>query len=170
MKPHNSEPFYRKSKEAWYCWIDGRQKSLGKKKQAAQAKYRELIAARDREQGGTWTVRECFDHYLDHAASMKANTLRNRKMILNAFCDEGKVGKLHCQAVTVDHLEAWLKLKKDWSSSYRRTAINSVMAAFNYCVKRRKIRENPIHGIVKPRWERRKQVLRPEDERKIYEA
>ena len=44
----------------------------------------------------------------------------------------------------------------------RRSAINYVMAAFNYCVKRKKIAENPIHGIEKPAWERRKDVIRPE--------
>src|SRR5436189_215774 len=59
---------------------------------------------------------------------------------------------------------------KPWSASTRRTYIDHVMSAFNYCVRRKKIKENPIHGIERPRSERRKQVISIDDERKVYEA
>ena len=31
MRQLNSKPFFRGKKQAWYCWIDGHLKSLGKK-------------------------------------------------------------------------------------------------------------------------------------------
>jgi integrase len=171
MRRANSKPFWRESKGAWYCWIDGHQRSLGPKKQLAWGKYRELLeekkeAARSQD----WTVRQCFDYYLEHAASFKANTLRNRRQTLDRFCREAKVGGLPWRGLSVDHLESWLKLHADWSQSMRRSAINYVMAAFNHCVDRKKLAENPIHGLTKPRWERRREVISPEDERKVYEA
>ena len=74
-----------------------------------------------------------------------------------------------CYESTLDHLEAWVR-RQGWSPSMRRSAINYVMAAFNDCLKRKKVKENPIHGIQKPHWERRRQIISPEDERKIHDA
>lgn len=147
----NSMPFYRSKRGAYYCWIDGHLKSFGKTKRLADEKYRQLIAGKDEaSKPKPWTVRECFDHYLDHASTMKPNTHRNQKSILDSFCEEARVAALPFHELTVDQLEAWLRKHPDWSPSWRRSAINYVMAAFNYCVKRKKIEVNPIHGIKKP--------------------
>jgi integrase len=93
----------------------------------------------------------------------------HREQTLAAFIAEARVGDLPCPDLTVDHLEAWLRTKK-WSASTARTKINHVMAALNYCVRRKKILENPLHGVAKPRWERRRRVIDAEDERRIYDA
>jgi integrase len=167
---HNSEPFWRESKGCFYCWIDGKQKSLGKKKQAAWAKYRELLADRSKMERGQWTVRDCLDYYLEHAAGFEPNTLRNREQTFEKFSSEAKVAKLPCTDLTIDHLEAWVKTHSEWSQSTRRSHINAIMAAFNHCVKRKKIKENPIHGIEKPRWERRKEIISQDDQQTIYNA
>lgn len=170
MRVLNSKPFFRGKKQSYYCWIDGHLKALGKTKRAAWDRYRDLVARRD-ELGGDkpWTVCQCFDHYLEHAATMKPNTYRNREQILGRFCLEAKVGKLVHHDLTADHLEAWVK-SREWSPSMRRSAINYVMSAFNYCLKRKKIAENPIHGVTRPRWERRKAVISGGDEQKIFDA
>jgi integrase len=171
MRRANSKPFWRESKAAYYCWIDGHLRSLGPKKNLAWGKYRKLLEDKERlTKSKAWTVRECFDYYLEHAAGFEANTLRNRKQTLDNFCAEAKVGRLPHMDLTVDHVEAWAKTHSEWSPSTRRTHLNSVMAAFNHCVKRKKIRENPIHGLEKPRWERRKEVIGADDERKVYDA
>ncbi len=171
MRRSNSSPFWRESKGAFYCWIDGHQRSLGKTRRAADARYRELLADREKLAARRpWTVRECFDHYLEHAATLKPNSFRNRRQALDRFCAEAVVGRLPYYDLTVDHLEAWVRRHPGWSASMRRTCIDHVMAAFNHCLKRKKIRENPVLGVEKPRWERRKAVLGAEDERKVHEA
>ncbi|HEY2157155.1 MAG TPA: tyrosine-type recombinase/integrase [Isosphaeraceae bacterium] len=167
---HNSEPFWRESKGCFYCWIDGRQRSLGKKKQAAWAKYRELLSDRKKLERGRWSVRECLDYYLEHAAGFEPNTLRNRRQTFDAFCAEARVSKLPAADLTIDHVEAWVKSHSEWSLSTRRSHINAVTAAFNHCVKRKKIRENPVKGIEKPRWERRKEIISSDDQQAIYDA
>jgi integrase len=167
---HDSEPYWREARQCFYCWIDGRQKSLGKKKQAAWTRYRELLADRSKLERGRWSVRQCLDYYLEHAAGFEQNTLRNRKQTFDNFCAEARVGNLSHVDLTVDHLEAWVKTHPEWSLSTRRTHINAIMAAFNHCVKRKKIGENPIHGIEKPRWERRKAIISADDQQTIYDA
>jgi integrase/recombinase XerC len=171
MRQANSKPFWRESKKSYYCWIDGRQRSLGPKKALAWRKYRALLETKERQaQSGAWSVRECLDYYLEHAAGFEPNTLRNRKLTFDAFCAEAKVGRLRHAELSVDHLDSWVKSHAEWSASTRRSHINAIMAAFNHCVRRRKIAQNPIHGVEKPRWERRKEVIDADDERKVYEA
>ena len=116
-----------------------------------------------------WTVRQCLDYYLEHAAGMKPNTLRNREQAFNRLCQEAKVDHLPWDAITADHVEAWIRTH-DWSASMRRSVINYVVAAFNYCMKRGKIAANPLQGIEKPRWQRRKDVMASEDLQAIYDA
>jgi integrase/recombinase XerC len=170
MKKHNSEPFWRESKQTWYCWIDGRQRSLGKKKRAAQDRYRQLVAERDRlSDRKPWTVRQCFDYYLEYAESFPGDGHKKRKRLLNAFATEAKVGSLPHSELTADHLEAWVKTKA-WSASMGRTAMNYVTSAMNYCAKRGKIPATPLKNVQKPRWERRKVVISADDERAVYEA
>jgi integrase len=178
-----ARPFLRGKRGIYYCWVNGHLKSLRTKKpRIAESRHTQLLTdwkeeqkrltdlAQDVTRPKAWTVRECFDHYLEHAATMKPNTLRNRQQILGRFCNGAEVGKMPTAELTVDHLEAWIRHHSDWSSSMRRSVINYVMAAFNFCVKRRKIDENPIHGISKPRWERRKEVISRDDEQSVYNA
>ena len=94
---------------------------------------------------------------------------RNRRQALDRFCVEVKVGKLPYPNLTADHLESWVK-RQGWSPSMRRSAINYVTSAFNHCVKRRKISASPIHGVARPRWERRKAVISVADELRVYDA
>jgi len=179
MKAKNSGPFLRGARGGFYCWVEGHLKSLGTKKpRVAEGKYRELLTDWERRKEEAkeslspkfLTVRQSLDYYLEHAAGFEPNTLRNREQTFENFCTEAKVGELPHTDLTADHLEAWVKGHTEWSLSTRRSHINAIMAAFNYCWKRKKIAVNPIHGIEKPRWERRKVVISRDDQQTLYEA
>ena len=173
MRKKNSGPFLRGHCDVYYCWIDGHLRSLKTRKpKIAEGRYRELL--KDWEAGkaraaAPWTVRQCLDYYLEHAAAMKPNTYRNRKQAFDRLCDEAKVGPLPWDSLTSDHVEAWVKMH-DWSPSMRRSAINYVAAAFNYCKKRGKIAASPLLGIEKPPWKRRKEVMAAGDLKAVYDA
>lgn len=175
-KPKNSGPFLRGARGVYYCWIEGRLRSLGTKKpKIAEAKYREMLTdwnrqkaeERDSSAPRPLTVRQCFDYYLARAEGFEPNTLRNRKQTLANFCEEAKVGPLPHDRLTIDHLEDWAGKNPEWSSSTRRSYFNWIMAALNWCVRRKKIPANPIHGLEKPRWERRKRIITAEDLAKV---
>ncbi len=168
MKPHNSKPFFRESKQAWYCWIDGQLRSLGKKKRAAYDRYRDLLGEKEKP-SGPWTVRQCFDYYLEHASTLPGKAYKNRKAVFDRFCRDARVGGLPSADLTADHIEAWVK-KQSWAASTARCAMNYITSALNHCVKRGKIPSSPIKGLKKPRWERRKAVINKEDERAVYDA
>lgn len=168
----NAKPFWRESKQAWYCTIDGKQRSLGKKKRAAEAKYRELLADRDALSDGKqrpFTVRQVFDTYLESIANPE--TVKTRRKVLEKFCREAKVGPLPWHDLTADHLEAWMK-RYTWSPNMKRTVINRICAAFNYCRKRKKggVTDNPVSAVQKPTWRRRKVVMSASDEQRVFDA
>lgn len=186
MRRKNSGPFLRGQRGIYYCWVEGNLRSLKTDKpKVAKSRYQQLLtdwerqkkeAARRKEEAErpkVWTVRECLDYYLAAAEGMKPNTHRNRKQTFDRFCKEAGVGTLRWHELTVEHLESWLDRHADWSASMRRSVINYVLAAFNHCVRRRKVTnvtENPLEGITKPRWERRREAISTDDERKVYEA
>jgi integrase len=172
MRKANCKPFWRASKGAWYCWIDGSQRSLGKKKRAAESAYRELLADPARlTKDKPYSVREVFNLYLDHLNDFKPETLRFRKRVLDGFCKEAKVGRLRWDGLQPEHLETWLK-SKEWASSTKRSVVNTVCAAFHLCQKRKRggVTGNPVSTVPKPAWKRRQSTLAPDDEKKVYDA
>lgn len=171
MKAKNSGPFLRGQRGVYYCWVDGHLRSLRTKKpKVAEATYRTMLGewkaeiARKSEPPAPTilTVRQCFDVYMERAGEFEPNTIRTRKATFDDVCSS--VGDLPYHQMTTDHLTRWMAKHPGWSSSTRRSAINAIMAAFNYCVRRKKIAENPLFGVVKPRWERRGKVISPEDQ------
>lgn len=176
-KGKNSGPFLRGQRGVYYCWVDGRLRSLRTKKpKIAEANYRTMLTtwkdeiARESEPVAPAipTVRECFNFYLERAGDFEPNTVRNRRSLFDDFCSA--VGDMPCPKLTSDHLIRWMDSHPNWSSSTKRSHINSIMAAFNHCVRRRKIAENPLFGLVKPRWERRSKVISGEDQAVLLAA
>jgi integrase len=173
MRKKNSGPFLRGKRGLYYCWIDGHLRSLKTKKpKIAEGRYRELLKEWEALEGkpaAPWTVRQCLDYYLEFAAAMKPNSYRNREQTFNRFCDEAKVANLPWDSLTADHVEAWSKMHA-WSQSMRRSSMNYITTAFRYCLDRDKIAANPLKGIRKPRWQRRKVVMASGDLQAVYAA
>jgi integrase len=178
-KPKNSGPFLRGKRGIYYCWIEGHLLSLRTDKpRVAQANYQEKLKDFRAAQGRTreaaapapLTVRECFDLYLEYAKRFDPATREARERILDAIAGQGGVGPLPHDLMTHDHLLGYLARNPDWSSSYLRLQINIATAAFNFCIKRKRIAANPLQGIEKPRWERRKQVISPADSDALRDA
>jgi integrase len=100
---------------------------------------------------------------------MKPNSYRNRMQAFDRLCQEASVGQLPWDSITPDHIEAWVRMH-DWSPWMRRSMMNYVTSAFAWCQDRGKIPSNPLKGIKKPRWQRRKQVMAPDDLKAVYDA
>lgn len=175
-KGKNSGPFLRGKRGIYYCWIEGRLLSLGTDKpRLAEGVYRRKLIdlqrerelERERSAPRPLTVRECFGLYLEHARSFKSGD-RDRRQVLEDFAAEA--GPLPHDELTVDRVEAWVARHPGWSRSTARTRIKHLVAAFNFCVRRRRIAANPLAGIAKPRWERRKVVMGGDDQAAILAA
>lgn len=178
-KGKNSGPFLRGKRARYYCWIEGNLRSLGTDKpQVARRKYQEMLTdwreARERERSASAppppTVRQCLDAYLEASKGLKGCGHPNRVKAFEDFCTATGAAPLPWDRLSVDLVEAWVDTHPDWSPSTRRTKVNHLVAAFNFCVRRKRIGENPIKGIERPPFRRRKEMIGTVDEKTLLDA
>ena len=147
----SSKPWYRKSRDAWYVQINGKQIRLAQGKgnrAAAKRAWLALMNGEPTEIVTGYRLATCFDEYL---ASLALESRRSRKPVCDSFIKHlGKnklVGELKRQDIVGF-------LKPSWSDSTTRTCIRTVDAAINRAVKLGKVASNPFQGIDKPAWTR----------------
>jgi integrase len=155
------KPWFRRQNQTWYAKINGKQIRLSRDRAEARRIFHRLVA-----QGGLPThrpLRECVEHYL---ATLAPKTRRTREQILKAF--RADVGTISSGKVTKRHVRSFLK--PSWSASTKRTAIKTILASLNRCVKDGLIETNPVKDIEKPAWERRDKILSAEELQKLLVA
>ncbi len=162
------QPFFRKSKNAWYVQIGRRQISLGKDKKAAWQRYYEIMAANEPLQADTTTLEMLFERYLDWVQeNRKPGTYQTIRQHLSRCAKHlGKSTKVAnlCGADLAD----WVETETTWNSTTRHDAIGSVIRAFNWAVEKRYLPSNPVAIVPnKPRRKRREVVYSPDDWKQI---
>src|SRR4051812_21953298 len=92
MRQNSEKPWYRKVKDGWYAWVDGRQVSLGVKgkdgkKAAQEAFYRLMSSARTKAQPkAEVAVKAIVAAFLEDAVGrVKPETMAVWKSALNRF-------------------------------------------------------------------------------------
>src|SRR5581483_6208373 len=98
MRRNSEKPWYRKVKDGWYAWVDGRQVSLGVKGKenrdaALEAFYRLMADGRpETPKGETPTVRQVVEAFLsDVEGRAKPVTVDVYRRLLAVFVE--KCGK-----------------------------------------------------------------------------
>ena len=160
----SSKPWYRKSNDAWYVEIGGKQVMLAKGKENkadAKRKWLKLMAEGDAPKDKS--LHACVEHYL---ATLTPGTHRTRKQVLDAF--EEHTGDIKVSKLTKRHVTSYLK--PGWAPSSVRSHIKTILACLNRAVKDGMIDANPIHDIEKPSWERREKILTGDELEKLLAA
>jgi|SRR5579871_367957 len=128
------KPFFRKSKQAWYVQLGKKQHSLGKDREEAYRRYRELLLhEEDKAPDPTkpLTVAEVSDLYLEWCSRHNnGDTYKWYKHFLQSFSD--LQGGRKTTELKVFHVTAWLDAKPPWGEATRRCAIIALKRAFNW--------------------------------------
>lgn len=156
MPGRSSQPWYRKSKSAWYVWIGGRLRALGKDRKAAFRRYHLLMAGVEPAQNqdsvprvGRLTVQQLVEHYLvDAERRLARNTFRVAKAFANSFVNAH--GTLHAEDVRKQHVEEWIGRHTTWGPMTEWDAKTRLMTLFRWGVDQEMLIKNPIHGLKKP--------------------
>jgi integrase len=149
-----SKPWYRASKNTWYCTIDGRKVSLGvrgrKNVKAAKEAWHRLVAKvpPPREQAAQVNVRYVVEAFLDDAAGrVKPKTLACYSDFLRPFA------AVHGDAVATELpptvAEAYSR-KPQWCDNTRHDFLGSLVTAFRWALRARLIDRNPLHDVKRP--------------------
>lgn len=163
----SSKPWYRKSRDAWYVQVDGKQIQLAKGKAnraAARQAWLSLMSGEKAEAPGL-RVSACFDAYIAKATTPKATRLREQ--VCSAFLRHVGEGRL---VIDLKHEDLRKYIKPAWAPSTARTHIKAIMAAINLAVGQKQLAVNPLAGFIKPAWTRRREVISPEEVDRVVAA
>jgi integrase len=168
--PRSSAPWFRSSKNTWYCTFGGRKVSLGvrnedNRKQAAIAWHRlmggvpletpqkppqthETPPTDPQAEGKPVSVEGVITAFLaDTQNRVGRETQRGyRKYLLPVAA---RYGKRKAESLTVSEAEAFV-LKPAWSSTYRANVLSTLITAFRWAEWERLISRSPLHGLRKP--------------------
>lgn len=191
---HSVGPWFRKSKNAWFVWHEGRQKNLFVK---GEANEREAVKAWHRLMAGDdltpppmqdptptkptppapqrqepvspseplSSLVKAFMTDCD-GRSLKPNTLHGYRTFLAHLC-EG-FPDTPAEALDKSQLERFSR-KPEWSQSYRCGFVCTVVSMFRWAVETGRLDKNPVAGVKKPAKQSRgrKAVISADDHAKL---
>ncbi len=168
--PHFPKPFFVKARGVWRVQIEGRQYNLGPHKDAAFRRYHELMQAP--KTVASELVVGVIDGFLEWCQKHRSKrTYDGHLWHLQRFVRQLP----DAASMTVDelkpyHVISWVDAHPAWGRTYRRNAITSVQRAFLWAEKLGHIVKSPIRHVEKPSADRREQVVREADFRRILAA
>jgi integrase len=168
-----AKPFFRASKGAWYLQLGKRQISLGKEREEAFKRYREILL---HERGETsepafrrLTVAQVFDLFLDWSSRHNgARTYEWYRDFLQSFSD--RCGALQAEKLKPFHLTRWLDSHPGWGEASRRCATIAVKRAFNWAEAEGILSPNPLKHVKKGPPKRRERILTADEWQQILKA
>jgi integrase len=166
-RPRRPEPFFRTQTRSWYVQIGSRQIALGRDRQAAWAKYDELMAG-GTEVGLHVAAAQLLDEFLEHVLKNRSHQtfLWYRNYLRSFVAFVGK--KLLVADLKPLHVTQWLDNSfADLSPSSRNCAVRAVKSAFNWAVDEEYLDRSPIRGVKRPPAGRREMVFTAEEFRKL---
>lgn len=171
--PRDPKPWFRRSADAWYVCIRGKQHRLagGKENRAeAMAAFHRLMAGDVAAQDpGTMTVAGLFEAFLEDVQRTRApRTYETYRRHLKSA--HKSFGGLRAADTRKKHVTRWLAEHSDWSGSTRNTAISAVCRAFNWAAHEGHIEASPLGPIPRPPIARRERLLTAGEVRAIRDA
>ncbi len=159
--PRPSKPYLRKQTKSWYCSIGGQQISLGRDREAAFAKFHELMADRAQIAGAVTTLYDLTQAYLDWVQdNRKPATYKRHRHYLKRFIDA--IGKrMRPPQLRVHHVAKWYE-GLGVSSTTQNDAVAILQRMLNWAVELEYLSRNPIQCMKKPRRKRRDVFYTPQ--------
>ncbi|AMV26273.1 site-specific tyrosine recombinase XerC [Gemmata sp. SH-PL17] len=145
-------PWYRKGKDSWYVWHDGKQVFLARgksNKSEAFARFSELLNDPNSvKQGARFTVADLVTEFEKSAAErVTPGTLTAYRSILKPFTTT--FGTRDPAELTPPQVIDWASRGK-WSSATRRYALMVVCTVYSWAEKLGRVLPNPLKGMKKP--------------------
>jgi integrase len=164
--PRFPKPFFKKSHQAWYVQLDGRQVRLGPDEAEAHRHYHALMAEgpkHDPPPSRTESPQliDIFDHFLTFCREQRApDTYEWYRWRLQMFVDE-IAGRLTVAQLKPYHLDDWFAKHPDWASGTKNGMCRAVQRALRWAERRGRIERSPIAFYEKPRLGKRTVVVTP---------
>lgn len=143
-------PYFKKTHQAWYCNIGGKQVRLGKDKEAAEKEYHRLMAAEIPVTSRT-SAAQLIDQFLHWTKENRDDTtFRWYQRYLKSFVLH--IGyKLKVNDLKPIHVHRWLERSFKLSGQADKNGgCRAVARAFNWAKKAGLITASPVDGMERP--------------------
>lgn len=154
MRTNSEKPWYRKIKNCWYAWQNGRQVSLGVKgkdsKKAAQEAFYGLMAAspKPKAKDKPSTVKQVVAAFLsDVEGRAKPKTVEVYRYLLAGFV--AKFGERAADGIKPHEAEGFAR-KPNWASSTQNGFLGALVSAFKWAVRAGLLDATPLTTVRKP--------------------
>ncbi len=171
MRQH--KPWYRKSKNAWFVELGGKQVRLAKGKDSERAAFEafyRLMATRPENLPAPdkITVATLCDLFLDHSQRHHApDTYTHYKHFLQSFCDT--YGRQTSSSVKPFHISRWLDAHPTWKAGRRHAAL-VVKRTYAWADKQGLLSPSPLRALELDPSTRRTRVLTKAEQAEILAA
>ena len=160
--PHFPKPFFKEGRGVWYVEIDRKQHNLGPDKEAAYARYHELMRAKPKPVDATMAL-GVIDAFFGWVKSNKApRTVEWYERHLRVFA-KGIPSNLLVSNLKPFHVTQILGRHPKWSSSTKHGFCRAVQRAFRWAEDEELIDRSPLRKLKKPKAKRREAVISDEE-------
>lgn len=157
--PRFPKPWFRTERGAWFLQLDGKQHNLGPDRDAAFARYHELMAKPRKRQLASETVPAIIDLFLDWCEKNRATRTYDWYQVrCQAFIDTISPD-LRVSELRPFHLQTWIDAHSEWAPGNKRNACRAIQRAMNWAEKQGYIDRSPIAHFEKPPQGKREQVV-----------
>ena len=171
-----SRPWWRKTNNAWYATIGGKQELLCKAPSKSDRKGRDRAdkelqkkLALKQSLGYNATLVGVLEEFLTWSEKNQAKgTYYGHKLYLQDFLDHLEVAFI--RELKPIHLTKWIDGHETWGNASKRAAIISVKRAFNWAVEQGLIEKNPFGTVKRPPPGRREVLVADDSHKKVLRA
>src|SRR5687767_14585997 len=163
-----AKPWWWEERQGYYATIGGVRHRLSSNLKAARIRLKELVIS-PREKVMPCSVAAVLDDFLDWTKENRANgTYLFYKHFCQSFSESH--GLVDISELTSAEVTAWLKEQPSWNSTTKHDAITCLKRAFNWSVKNRGLKANPIALMEKPKARNRTEMLTMGEMKKLLRA
>jgi integrase len=157
------KPFFRKPRQTWYVQIDGKQINLGRDKDAAFARYHDLMRQEKPREVDCSLVVGVLDAFLNWVQNnKKPRTFEWYQRHLQVFA-KSIPPLLAVGQLKKHHLTACVEGLGEWSSTTKNGLCRAAVRALQWAEDEEHIARSPLGRFKKPRTKRREVVI-PQEE------
>lgn len=155
------KPWFWKSRKAWYVTIDGTRHFLAREKDAAQARFHQLMAEPQKRVVRSDSLAVIVDLFLEWCEKHRAaDTYEWYRYRLERFVQRHPTMRTH--ELRPFHVQQWLD-RMELSSGSKRNYCRSIKRAMRWAKRQGYIDQNPIADLEEPRCGKRETVISEEE-------
>ena len=157
-----NEPFYRKSRNAWYLQVGKRQIKLAENKAEAWAKWHSLMAGGTPQESTKATVKEICNAFIEEMKTSRSErTWQWYGMYFDKLTQYVK-GDTVAENVSLSQISVMISSQRTWKANSRHNFGRAIKRLFSWAKKNRLIEIDPVEHLEKCSPEAREDYVTPE--------